>query len=44
MARNGTLCGCPHVNRLYNCKEDEIKLYIPKNILDNKDLISKALK
>ena len=44
MAKNGTLCGCPYVNRLYNCKQEEIAGYIPKSVLDKRELMSKALK
>lgn len=44
MAKNGTICGCPYVNRLYNCKQEEIVGYIPKSVIEKRELTSKALK
>lgn len=44
LAKYGTICGCPNVNRMKNCNEDEMESYISKSILENKDLVLKGLK
>ena len=44
MAKLGTVCGCPNVNRLFNCKEDEIEGYLPKSLLENQEMLQTAIK
>lgn len=44
MAKLGTVCGCPNVNRLFNCKEDEIEGYLPKSLLENQEMLETAIK